>query len=106
MTKSVIFFLFFFISLSLFCSFSNGLDVLTQRYNNQRSSANLEETELTPEKVMNSSSFGLLFSRTVVGQVYAQILYVSNFTIQGQTQNVIFVATMANNGILFYFITI
>src|SRR5436309_1982312 len=54
---------------------SHGVVVLTQHNNNQRTGANLEES-LTTESV-RSGKFGLLFSRIVDGQIYAQPLYVS-----------------------------
>src|SRR5579883_2171869 len=76
--------------------------VLTQRYDNNRSGANLNETVLNTRNV-NVDDFGLVFTRTVEGQVYAQPLYVSNlpFTdaVSGQvtTHNAVFVATMHND---------
>ncbi len=58
---------------------------------------NNNETILTPANV-NTASFGLKFTYPVVGQVYAQPLYVSNLTIPGQgVHNVIFVATQDND---------
>jgi AraC-like DNA-binding protein len=70
--------------------------VVTQRYDNSRSGANLNETVLMPANV-NQNSFGLLFTRAVDGQLYAQPLYVPNLTVNGTTQNVVFVATENNN---------
>ncbi len=58
---------------------------------------NNNETILTPANV-NSASFGELFTYPIVGQVYAQPLYVSNLNIPGQgVHNVIFVATQDND---------
>jgi AraC-like DNA-binding protein len=72
------------------------VSVVTQHYDNNRSGANLNETILTPSNV-NQNSFGLLFTRTVDGEIYAQPLYVPNVTIHGRTQNVVYVATENNS---------
>lgn len=69
--------------------------VYTGQYNNGRTSANQAETILTTSNV-NSVRFGLLFSRAVDAQIYAQPLYVPNVTINGRTQNVVYAATMNN----------
>jgi len=69
--------------------------VLTQHNNMARTGANLSETTLTPSNV-NVSSFGKLFSRNVDGQIYAQPLYVPQVTINGTTQNAVYVATENN----------
>lgn len=75
---------------------SSQISVLTYRYNNLRTGANLNETTLTPANV-NKTSFGKLFTYNVDGYVYAQPLYVSGVNIPGQgTHNVIFVATENN----------
>jgi hypothetical protein len=69
-------------------------NVVTNRYNNSRTGANLSETTLNVNNV-NSSSFGALFSLTVSGSVYAQPLYVSGVTIPGKgVHNVLYVCTM------------
>ena len=52
------------------------VNILTANYNNDRSNANLQETQLSPATV-SSSSFGKLGVFPVDGQVYAQPLYVS-----------------------------
>jgi hypothetical protein len=71
------------------------LPIYTGQYNLSRTSANLAETALTTSNV-NPAHFGLLFSRAVDGPIYAQPLYVPNVTINGTTQNVVYVATMNN----------
>jgi hypothetical protein len=69
------------------------VNVPTWRYDNTHAGANTQETLLTPANV-NSSSFGLLFSRSVDGYVYAQPLYLSALTMSdGIVHNVLFVAT-------------
>ena len=69
------------------------VNVLTNRYDNGRSGANLKETRLTAANV-NVNRFGRLYSYPVDGAVYAQPLYVSAVTIQGVVRNVLYVATM------------
>jgi hypothetical protein len=77
------------------------IDVATQRYDDARLGANLQETQLTTSNV-NVTSFGKLWSYTVSGSVYAQPLYVRNVTIPGQgTFNVLYVVTM--NDIVYAF---
>src|SRR5579863_1325941 len=69
-------------------------NIVTQHYDNSRTGANTNETILTPANV-NSNTFGKLFSYSVVGQVYAQPLYVSGVTMgtgtpqAGTTHNVV-----------------
>jgi len=69
------------------------IDVLTNRYDSQRTGANLTETTLTPANV-NVNQFGKLYSYPVDGAVYAEPLYVSGVPIQGTARNVLYVATM------------
>src|SRR5579862_3110721 len=66
--------------------------VLTQHNDMARTGANLSETTLTPSNV-SVNTFGKLFTRNVDGQIYAQPLYVPQVTINGTTQNVVYVAT-------------
>lgn len=73
-------------------SSSAQVNVLTQHNDNSRTGDNLGETVLNTTNV-NKSSFGLLFTSTVDGFIYAQPLYVSNLTINGVSHNVVFVAT-------------
>jgi hypothetical protein len=69
------------------------IDVLTNRYDAQRTGANLSESTLTPDTV-NANQFGKLYSYPVDGAVYAQPLYVSGVAINGVVRNVLYVATM------------
>ncbi len=69
------------------------LNILTNRYDAQRTGANLSETTLTAANV-TSSRFGKLHSLPVDGAVYAQPLYVSGLAVNGVARNVLFVATM------------
>jgi len=78
------------------CSCWGQVPIYTGQYNVGRTSANLSETILTPNNV-NTSSFGLLFSRAVDAQIFAQPLYVPAVTINGTTQNVVYVATENNS---------
>ncbi len=71
--------------------------VLTQRYDEARSGCNTGETTLNTSNV-NAKQFGKLFSRDVVGDVYAQPLIVSGLAMpKAGKHNVMFVATEANN---------
>src|SRR5580700_22569 len=83
--------LFIFLILPLPLAAEN---VLTNRYNDSRTGANIHETTLNIGNV-HSSTFGALFSLTVNGSVYAQPLYVAGVTIPGQgVHNVLYVCTM------------
>ncbi len=69
-------------------------NVLTQRYNDARTGANLNETQLTTANV-NVNQFGKLFTLTVDGNTQASPLYVQNVTIPGKgVHNVLYIATM------------
>lgn len=70
--------------------------VTTNRYDNVRSGSNTNENILSTSNV-NQAQFGLLYSFTVDGQVYAQPLYLSNLKFNdGSTKNTLFVATEHN----------
>jgi hypothetical protein len=70
--------------------------VTTDRYDNARSGVNLQETKLTTTNV-NAKQFGLVFSRTVDGQMYAQPLFVGGLTMADKkVHDVVFVATEHN----------
>ncbi|WP_353069208.1 chitobiase/beta-hexosaminidase C-terminal domain-containing protein [Tunturibacter empetritectus] len=72
---------------------ATSVNVPTWRYDNTEAGANIQETLLTPTNV-TGSSFGLLFSRSVDGYVYAQPLYINGLTMtDGLVHNVVFVAT-------------
>ncbi len=73
-----------------------SVGVLTQNNDNGRDGANLGETALSPSTV-NSSTFGLLFTRTLDANVNGQVLYVPNVTINGTVHNVIYCTTSNNS---------
>ena len=68
--------------------------VLSNRYDNRRTGANLKETILSTTNV-NSQTFGKVFQYQVDGSVFAQPLYLPSVTIPSQgVHNVLFVCTM------------
>ena len=69
-----------------------AVNVTTWRYDPGRTGQNLNETQLVPSNV-NQSSFGKLYAYSVDGYVYAQPLYVAGARIAGTIHNVVFVAT-------------
>jgi hypothetical protein len=73
------------------------VDVLTNRYDNWRSGANLRETRLNAQNI-NRQRFGKLFEREVDGDVYAQPLIKTGVQIPTRgPRNVAFVATTNND---------
>ena len=79
------------------CLLANGqVNILTANGSNDRTNANLQETQLSSTTV-NLSNFGKLATFSVDGQVYAQPLFVSGLSIAGGTHNVLFVSTMHNS---------
>ncbi len=70
--------------------------ISTGQYNTGRTNANLAEFILNTANV-NPNEFGLLYSRQVDGQVYAQPLYIPRVPIQGRPLNLVYVATMHNS---------
>ena len=70
-----------------------GQDVTTWHNDMARTGVQASETALTPVNV-NSSQFGKVFSFAVVGDVYAEPLYVSQYVMSdGVAHNVLIVAT-------------
>lgn len=70
------------------------VNILTNRYDNARTAANMNETVLNTTNV-NVNQFGKLGTIPVDGSVYAQPLYMSNLSSPSfGTHNVLFVATM------------
>ena len=76
--------------------YSQNTSVLTHRYSNHRTGWNKHEKILNTSNV-NQTQFGLVFTRSVDDEVYAQPLIVSDLMINGRTQNVVFVATVGNS---------
>jgi hypothetical protein len=73
------------------------IDVLTHHYDLMRTGWNPTETDLTTSTV-GSSNFGQLTTLNVDGNVFAQPLLVSNFTMpDGTTHNVLIIATGHNS---------
>jgi hypothetical protein len=64
----------------------------TWKNDNLRTGQQRNEIVLAPANV-NSTHFGVLFSASVDGMVFAQPLYLANQPISGGTHNVVFVAT-------------
>jgi hypothetical protein len=81
-------------------SIASAQSVLTQHNDNSRTGQNLNETTLTTSNV-TAGKFGKLFSLPVLGQVYAQPLYIPGITINGGTHNVLIVA--AQNDVVYAF---
>src|SRR5436305_1870890 len=70
------------------------VSVLTNRYDNHGTGANLHETELN-SNVVTQSGFGKLYSYEVDGAVYAQPLYVPGVQVPGAgKRNIVYIATM------------
>ncbi|GGP18931.1 beta strand repeat-containing protein [Silvimonas iriomotensis] len=71
--------------------------VTTYHYDNGRTGATLGETVLNTSNV-NSSSFGMLFSLPVDGQIYAQPLYMSGVSMGALgMHNVVYIVTEKNS---------
>lgn len=68
------------------------MDIVTYHDDIARTGLNPNETSLTPANV-TSSTFGLLRLLGVDGLVDGQPLYLSNLTVGGQSQNVVFAVT-------------
>jgi hypothetical protein len=88
------FLLFLLLLLCLVSSVRADVAVLTQHNNLSRTGANLAETILNATNV-NTNAFGLVFTRAVDDQIYAQPLIVTNVDIQGHgIHNVVYMATV------------
>lgn len=73
---------------------SNYVAVLTQHNDNGRTGRNLNETSLNTTNV-NTNQFGLLYTRAVDDQIYAEPLVMTNVNILGRgTHNLLIVATV------------
>src|ERR1700759_1857034 len=73
-----------------------GVNVWTHHNDNNRTGANLSETQLTPANV-NTGTFGKLWDYEVDSSVYAQPLIVQNVNISGLgVHNVLLIASMNN----------
>jgi hypothetical protein len=73
-----------------------GIDVTKSQYDLACTGANTSETILTPSNV-NVAAFGKLFTKSVDGQVYAQPLYLQNYSIGGGVHDVVFICTEHNS---------
>lgn len=69
------------------------VNVVTNRYDQSRTAANLNETILNTSNV-NTATFGKLGSYSVDGVIYAQPLYAQGVMVNGVPHNVLYVATM------------
>jgi hypothetical protein len=73
-------------------SVQSSLNYTTWKNDNLRTGQQNTETYLQPGNV-NSTHFGVLFSNTVDGRIFAQPLYMANLSLAGGKHNVVFVAT-------------
>ncbi len=71
---------------------TGGVNITTWHVDTNRSGLNANEQTLTPSNV-TASGFGKLFSYLVDGYVYGSPLIMSNVTINGTAQDVVYVAT-------------
>lgn len=101
MARTFIFVLICIVVLSVPAAYAvTRVDVTMRAYNVRGDAVNLQETTLNSGNV-RADSFGKLFSRSVIGHIYAQVLYVSDVNVVSQTgahsnRNIILVATMRN----------
>ena len=81
--------------LTLSSTVSHALDITTQRYDQNRTAANLQETVLGKSAVQGGS-FGKQGAYAVDGLIFAHPLYKQGVQVGAGTYNVLFVATMRN----------
>ncbi|HUZ57517.1 MAG TPA: T9SS type A sorting domain-containing protein [Hanamia sp.] len=79
-----------------FCVSNAQVNVIMNHNNLIRTGWNSNETILTQSNISNGN-FGLVFSRNVDDQIYAQPLVLSNVSIGGGIHNVVIVATVNNS---------
>src|ERR1700759_2135884 len=72
------------------------VSVMMQHNNLKRTGWNSSETQLT-QATVSSGSFGLIFSRSVDDQIYAQPLILTKVSIGGGTHNIIITETVNNS---------
>ena len=86
------------LSIGLLCHVATAqVNVLTANGGNDRTNANLLETQLRPGNI-TSDAFGKLGAFPVDGQVYGQPLYASGVTVPGRGKlNLLFITTMHNS---------
>jgi len=87
------FFLFLLVAMPVLAA---PVDILTVKYDTDRTGANLRESILNTKNV-NEKSFGKVAAFPVDGQIYAQPLFVSGIEVGGKIRNVVYVATMSNS---------
>jgi hypothetical protein len=90
--------------LALFAFGAQAINVPTAKLDNNRSGLTLSETVLTLANV-RSNTFGKVFERSAVGDMYPQPLIVEGLSLGGGTHNVVFLAT-ANNNVYAYDATV
>lgn len=83
-----------FVSFALVASAQ--VDVLTQHNDNTRTGVNLRETVLRPGN-LTTTSFGLLFKRTLDDQLYTQPLLATGIAVGGGTRDLLYVTTVNNS---------
>jgi uncharacterized protein (TIGR03437 family) len=73
------------------------VDILTAGGNNERTGANLQEVQLSPDTV-SSNTFGKLGTYPVDGQVYAQVLVAGSVAVPNRgLRSVLYICTMHNS---------